>query len=486
MIRSFRSLIIAILALVRGLNQKQVGARADLTQKQISFHLQRPEMDDEVYERLLAGLQGRPAEVAVVTRSLEALEAMKKEGVLTVEELDAVEMGVLEASQIFREHLTALAVRSRAVPALTGYPRPGDLEPLRWLARDQWERLQTLPDNYMPGAIQAVREFHNWALAELLCEESVVQASRDLQRAAFLARLAQQVADRVRGPEGWCNRVRGYVAGHPANILRVQGKLREAEAVFEEAKQLWHAGSDPDDVLDPGRLLDLEASLRRDQRRFEEALKLLDEATVVSRSKTHTLINKGFTLEVMGEYERAIKALLEAQPLVEKRGDPRLSYMLHFNLAVNYTHLSRFVEASELSQQVRAMVIERGDQNEVSRVTWLDGRIAAGTGQTLEARTLLEQAWQEFAARGMWYDVALALLELAVMLLTDEHTTEIKSLAQSLVKVFEANGIHREALAALRLFWEAAEHETATADLARRVLRFLFRARYDQGLRFEP
>ncbi len=44
---------------------------------------------------------------------------------------------------------------------------------------------------------------------------------------------------------------------------------------------------------------------------------------------------------------------------------------------------------------------------------------------------------------------------------------------------------HREALAALKLFQEAAEREAATADLARRVLRFLFRARHDQGLRFE-
>jgi hypothetical protein len=36
----------------------------------------------------------------------------------------------------------------------------------------------------------------------------------------------------------------------------------------------------------------------------------------------------------------------------------------------------------------------------------------------------------------------------------------------------------------VKLFQEAAEREAATADLARRVLRFLLRARYDQGLRF--
>jgi len=65
------------------------------------------------------------------------------------------------------------------------------------------------------------------------------------------------------------------------------------------------------------------------------------------------------------------------------------------------------------------------------------------------------------------------------------RTSEVKTLAQKLAAVFASEGVHREALAALRLFQEAAEREVATAELSRRVLRYLFRARYDQGLRFE-
>ena len=44
--------------------------------------------------------------------------------------------------------------------------------------------------------------------------------------------------------------------------------------------------------------------------------------------------------------------------------------------------------------------------------------------------------------------------------------------------------MHHEARKALDLFREAAEREAATAELARRVLGFLFRARHDPGLRF--
>jgi hypothetical protein len=57
-------------------------------------------------------------------------------------------------------------------------------------------------------------------------------------------------------------------------------------------------------------------------------------------------------------------------------------------------------------------------------------------------------------------------------------------LIKGLDEVFKSKGVHREALAALRLFKEAAEREVATAELARRVLRYLYRARHDQGLQF--
>jgi tetratricopeptide (TPR) repeat protein len=237
-------------------------------------------------------------------------------------------------------------------------------------------------------------------------------------------------------------------------------------------------------VLDPGRLLDLEASLRRAQRRFEEALDLLDRARVVSRCPGKILINKGFTLEVMGEYERAIETLHEAELLIDRQSDPRLWNILCLNLAVNACNAGSFDEATEMVQQVRDIATEMGDELGALRATWLDGRIAAGLGQRREARSLLEQARHEFAARNMGYDVALALLEEATLLLDEGRTAEVKILAKALAKVFESEGVHREALAALQLFQEAAEREEATAELARSVLRFLFRARYDQGLRF--
>jgi tetratricopeptide (TPR) repeat protein len=158
---------------------------------------------------------------------------------------------------------------------------------------------------------------------------------------------------------------------------------------------------------------------------------------------------------------------------------------LPFNLGVCYTHVGRYAEAAELAQRVCDLATAQGDEIEVFRVVWLRGRIQAGLGRRGEARKLLAQARQEFDRKNMSYDVALALLEEAILLLEEGRVVEVKLLAEELTKVFESKGVHREALEALRLFTEAAELETATPELARRVLRYLFRARHDQGLRFE-
>jgi tetratricopeptide (TPR) repeat protein len=482
--RSHRPLTLAILALWKKLSQKEIGAEARIPQKQVSYYLKKEELDDSTYARLLQGVRARPAEIDVVTACLETLEALSQDQEMTPEERDEVEAGVLEGAGLLRKSFSAAVRRSRALPPGDCYPRPADLEASRWQAREQWSLLEPLSEGQRLAVARVAPEFQTWALVERVCEESIVQASRNVERSASLARIAQEIAERVQAPEGWRNCIQGFAAAHVANALRVQGELKGAETTFGQAKDLWESGLDPTGVLDPGRLFNLEGALRRDQRRFVEALALLDQAAAVGRSPELALIQKGFTLEVMGEFGPAIETLLLAEPLIERRSNGRQLYKLRFNLAVNFCQLGHYSEASKLVQQVRDLVTERGDEVELIRITWLEGRIAAGMGQREDALRLLGQARRGFAARRMRYDEALAILEEAVLLLDEGRANEVRALAMSLTEAFGSNGVHREALAALRLFQEAAEREEATAELARRVLGYLFRARYDQGLRF--
>lgn len=481
---SVRSFLIQLLALTKDLPHKVIAGRAGMDGTRVSYHLNKSaEINDQAFSQLLAGVEGTPAEVAIGTACYEALAALRSDA-LTPLEREEVELEVLAVSRIYRDVLTRVALLSREVPSLDGYPSPGDVEPARWQAAQLLPHLKDATESQRSTVVKLTPRLQTWACAEWAAEASVRAASRDLEEAGAWARLAVEIAEHVRGPEGWKNRVMGFAAAHAANVLRTACDFKAAEAAFGPAKRLWLTGSDPDQILDPGRLFDLEASLRREQRRFTEALDLLEKAVHLSRYPARTLVSKGFTLEVMGEYEQAVAALLEAEARIDRHAEPRLWYQQQFNLAVNYCHLERYSEAGRLVQPVRGIATELRDQIFLNRVTWLEGRLAAGMGRTTEALRLLGRAQEGFATLKMWYDVALALLEVAALLLDQRRTAEVKALVPALGEVFRSQAVHREALVALRLFQEATEQETATAELARRVLRFLFRARYDQDLRF--
>lgn len=368
-----------------------------------------------------------------------------------------------------------LSLSPRPVP-----PRRED----RLLAREQVPRLAKLTPAQRAAVVRLGRDYHAWALCVEAGEASTEAASRSREEADLLAGMAGEFAALVEGPPGWPEAVASHAAAYRANNLRSPGRLKEARAAFEEAKRLARIGSDPYGVLNPGRLFDLEASLCRAERRFKPALKLLDDAVEVGWCPARALINKGFTLEVMGEHEPSIAVLREAEPHVAREGDPRLTYMWRYNLAINLTHLSRFEEATEHLHVVRQLATERGDEIELIRVLGLEGRIQRGLGRRAAARFFLEQAIGRFEAKEMWYDVALARMELAGLQLEEGRTAEVKAMTPALAAAFEAEGVHAEALKALRLFQEAVERERATPDLARKVLGFLFRARHDPALRY--
>jgi tetratricopeptide (TPR) repeat protein len=478
-------LLVRILAVVYESPYKRLAAQIGRTPGSFSKQLGSKDHDlkEETMDILLAAIPSKPGAVPIVTDCLEGLQALEQEGDLTGTDNVEISRGALEASRTIRDALAHNLRRARSKPA-PGYPLPADLAAHRFRAGRQIERLRNVPAATRSTVVAAAPEFHYWALCERACEESTRQAARNVEEALAWARLAQEIANRVEGPEGWLDRLRGYAAAHTANALRVAGELNAAELLLQEAKRHWAAGTDSHRVLDPGRLLDLEASLRRAQRRFREALALLEQAAAVSRNPGRVLIKMGFTLEVLGEYEQAGEALRQAFPLVEDQGDRRLRNILRLNLANNFCHLGRFREAAEMVNEVRPIVVEMGDKLDLIRILGLEGRIAAGLGQLGQALPLLTEARRRFAGEKMFFDVALLLLEEAVLLLRRGQPREVKRLAGELTSVFEAQGVHREALAALQLFQQAAEREQASEELAQGLLRYLLRARHDQGLRF--
>jgi tetratricopeptide (TPR) repeat protein len=216
-------------------------------------------------------------------------------------------------------------------------------------------------------------------------------------------------------------------------------------------------------------------------------LELLDRALAVDRGylTKHLLLNKANTLLVLGDVEEAVATLRRVAPLVEAEGQPQLLLALRFNLAVNLWFLGRYAEVIGLLTDLRKLAVGVGNELDLVRLRWLEGRIAAGLGRRDEALSALSRVREEFVSREIAYDAALVSLELANLHLEEGRTAEVRNLARQMMWVFHAQGVPREALAALKLFCEAAEREAVTLDLARRLAEYLFRAQNDPNLRFE-
>jgi tetratricopeptide (TPR) repeat protein len=384
----------------------------------------------------------------------------------------AAYLGLLEGGRM-RSRLRRVARAHRAVAA-----RREAVRLCRELCRASPARQRRL--------VETRPELQVWAVAERLCEESARAAPESPPRALELAGLALRIADLSPGGDRWRSCLKGYAQAFVANALRVGSDLPAAEAAFVAAKRLWRAGGPAaQGPLAEWRLLDLEASLRSALRQFEPALDLLRLALAAApaESQGRILLNRGSTLEQAGQIEAALAALEEAAPLLDEAGDRRARMGVRFNRIVNLCHLGRFAEAAAGLPELRRLV--SGGRSDTMRVRWLSGRVATGLGRKAQARRAFEEVRRFFADQHIAYDVAMVSLDLAILHLADGRRAKVVALAEEMLWVFTSQRVHREALAALRVFVDAVEADSATAELARRVLAFLERARHNRGLRFE-
>lgn len=473
------SITIAVLRILRGWSQRELAQAAGVRPSTLSdYERGKKTPSRRMLDRLNAVMGFPPSQV---DRTLAFIDAARSAlaGRAAVPDLAAIadEEGrryaefILASTGRVLSKAAALEERRRA-PAL-------------------WARLRRYPAGDRRAMVRENEEFRSWALSELLCEESVKAAADKPDDALALAELALLIGELLPAEdEGLRSCTQGYAWAFVGNARRVKGDLPGADAAFARCKELCSAGTSAAQCLfDEARLLDLEASLRREQRHLPQAIDLLDQAFAVANSdeaKGRILVNRGKALEELGDYEAAVATLRRAAPLIDRAVNPRLYLCLRFNLLENLFQTGGLGEAASMLPEVQELTARQGNDLDVVRFRWLEGRLAAGLGRRGEAERAFRQVRAELARRDIAYDVALVSMELAVLLAEQGRTGDVKNLARQMTPLFQAQGVHREALAALGLFCKAAEAEAATAELAREVLEFLRRARHNAELRFTP
>lgn len=348
------------------------------------------------------------------------------------------------------------------------------------LERERGEGPEERPLKEVPPPAPLSR--HERALRDELRCRTLLERSRSLRQsdpegmvlnASLAVSLAEQIAPEHALGHGELADLQARAWAELGNARRVADDLAGSEAAL--ARALERAGQGTGDPRLLALLMDLTASLYVDQRRFSEAVQLLDRTHALYRTlgQSHqagrSLISKGIATGYALDSEEAVRLIGQGLGSIDAGRDPKLVLAGVHSVLYFLVESGRLAEARNLLELGRPLYAAQGGRLDGLKARWLEGLIAAGLGDDAGAEQALSEARIGFAGAELPYDAALASLALSEVWLRGGRTRKIKELVDEMLAVFRARKIRREAIAALLMLREALEQEGATVALLRSV-----------------
>jgi tetratricopeptide (TPR) repeat protein len=368
----------------------------------------------------------------------------------------------------------------RAGPAVVQLHTAGDL----------LEELLDCPKERRAALLDEER-FRSSAFLDLLLEEchralpfDPVRGAEIVGAATVLGRYFEQEGDT--DPEAELERkCRAYCLGGTARRL-----LRDhngAEVYFEQVAFM--------DVRRQARALFCRSLglLRWDQGRYEEAAALLHHAArrflveESPRERGACLALAGLLALEQAAFSEAEELLTTALPHLDAERRPWLACGATLGLALCLLEQG-FAAGEARTARERAWRLYAGIPHEEALVGlhWLEGRVAAGLGDTEDAEPLLDSVRRKFLTARRLPEAALVTLDLGEVLAETGRQPEIVPLVEELADTFDGRPGQDLALGTLRSF--AADAEAGRLDstlwlCVGSALRVLFP---QQGVFFHP
>lgn len=344
-----------------------------------------------------------------------------------------------------------------------------------------WGEIESVDPAQRRLLVTGETRFRSWGFFELVLERAFQAVLEDPRRAEELLRLALDLAELLDPGEHGAGAVEAAKARawiHLGNTLRVRDEFRLAETAFDTAE--LHLSRSWLDPLDEALFLELKTTLRRAQRRFDEALELIGGAVAIYREihEPHllgrALMIKGVTLQYKGDIEEAADCFRSSIPLLE---EPRPLALCQLNLAGCLQDAGHSAEAAALIPQARRSLEPVGTRTDLLRLRWTEAKVAASLGQAAQAEAAFLEARQAFLDDSYVFDAALISLDLAALYLRQGRVKETQSLAAEILPFFRSREVHRDALAAVIMFQRAANMEHLSLGLVEDIAARLRRAR---------
>lgn len=368
--------------------------------------------------------------------------------------------------------------------------RLADLQRQHRKAEKELHALLALPpEERVPAIRRARRRFKGSHLVLLCLEESEKLFTKDPKAAEHLADVARAVIHCSPAASAAMGLL-ALTTAYRANALRAGSDLQGAHAQFKETRAIvqHYFVTDPEML---GRIDELEGSLRKDQRHFDQSEELFTRAVTLYRMAGRPVeiarvrIKLGDLYYAQYRLWPAIEATASALRDLDPELHPRLHLMARYNLTLQLAEADRTEEAAALLEGDLGLYDQFPEPWTQLRLLCVRAKIADARGDLDTAAQLYAEARDGFIRQGIGYDVAIVSLELAMVYLKQGRTAEVRQLAEEMHPLFEAEGVHREATAALLLFQNAVREDSATVELVRNVTDYLKRARKNPTLRFK-
>jgi hypothetical protein len=300
------------------------------------------------------------------------------------------------------------------------------------------------------------RRYLSPGLARLLAERSFEQRYQDPRLMLRSARLGMSIAERLKATSVEKSTqfadLRAFCASQVCHALRITGDLPAAEQAMTAARAALNEGTG--DAILRAMMHECLATLRLFQCRHEVAIHVYQEAEEIFRGlgRRHelarVLVSQAVATLSAGDPEGALELLFEAIPKIEGERDPRLT------LAACHAVVSSQIDAGQIDDaslkwiELRFLYEQIGDPLVRLRQTWLEGKLMIAQGVIPAGIRLLETARAAYHERGMLYDAALIVLEIAQGYLRLGRRDHVRTLISEVLPVFRDLNVDKNVLTA--------------------------------------
>lgn len=372
-----------------------------------------------------------------------------------------------------------------AVEALPLPPWPEALERVeRAEARELLLALEAVPRPERLTRVRADRRYRTRGFCLRLIEGSRAVSCDQAGPAAAteLGELAVAVSERLD------RRVYGAPAVHSAQIQawawygearRRAGDLEGAERSLAMAAHLLEQGLE--DLRLGAEVLRLQAALRADLGETDEAHRLLDQAAAVyeslrdDRLRGRVLLQEGEICRVAGEDAAAVDGFQEGARLLAAPEPDDHAALEHglYHLVWLLVEAGRGDEAAPAARRLRGLWEEAHDAPGLARLRRLEGRIEELAGRPESAEAAFREARQACLDEDLGIEAALALFDLALLLIRQGRMDAFRDLASELHPHFKARGIGQGEATALHLLRQYCDSGDPRPGLLAEVARYI-------------